>query len=96
MQFYLQRLPPTGGVLLRGDARRVEGVAGDHLALGAARAVGQVQRLQRHIVVPEEVLQHPDGYEVFTARHLDACICKQKGVCDVTDAVLQQKIRPEC
>lgn len=74
---YLQRFPSAGQVFLPGGPEHEERRPGDHLPLGPARPVRQVQRLQRDLQVGEEILGGPDAHEVSAAQDLQLRACRR-------------------
>lgn len=60
-QPYLQRLSSAGLVFFLGYLRGVIGHVVDAGLLSAAGGVGQVQTIQRHVVIRKEILLRPDS-----------------------------------
>lgn len=74
IQRYLQRLPPAGAVFFFRDPQIVIGGVVDGGSRGEAGGVGQVQELQGHVVIPEEILLGADSYNMAAAQNFDVGI----------------------
>lgn len=73
-QLYLQRLSSAGGVVFFRYPQIVIGRVVDGGFLSQTGGVGQVQELQGHVVIPEEILLGADSYNVTAAQNFDVCI----------------------
>lgn len=78
LQSYLQRLASTGQIFVfRYPGNIVRHIVDDRF-LSTTRVVAQVQGIQGHIVIFEEILHRSDSYVVAAAHNFDVCICKKK------------------
>lgn len=74
VQLYLQRLSSAGGVFFFRYPQIVIGRVVDGGFHSETGGVGQVQELQGHVVVPEEILLGADSYNMAAAQNSDVCI----------------------
>lgn len=74
VQLYLQRLSPAGGVFFFRYPQIVIGHVVEGGFPSETGGVGQVQELQGHVVIPEEILLGADSYNVAAAQNFDVCI----------------------
>lgn len=73
-QRYLQRLSSAGGVFFFRYPQIVIGHVVDGGLHSETGGVGQVQELQGHVVVPEEILLGADSDNIAAAQNFDVCI----------------------
>lgn len=74
IQLYLQRLSSAGGVFFFRYPQIVIGHVVDCGFHSETGGVGQVQELQGHIVIPEEILLGADSYNIAAAQNFDVGI----------------------